>query len=187
MMVEEYNALTAAGAPIEGNTEAAAFMDAAASEAQRVTALINGGHHTQAALRALFSELTGKAVDGSFRLFPPIYTDYGRNITVGKNVFINSCCCFQDQGGITIGDGCLIGHRVVIATLNHILEPARRAGMIPQPVVLGRNVWVGAGAVLLPGVTVGDNAVIAAGAVVSKDVPANTIVGGVPAKVIKNI
>lgn len=102
-------------------------------------------------------------------------------------MFINSGCCFQDQGGVEIGDNCLIGHQVVFATLNHALDPELRAGMYPAPIKLGKNVWVGSHATLLAGVTVGDNSVIAAGAVVTRDVPANTVVGGVPAKVIRHI
>lgn len=106
---------------------------------------------------------------------------------MGKNVFINACCHFQDHGGVTIGDGCLIGHNVVFATLNHGLKPEDRVSMIPAPIVLGRNVWVGSNSTILAGVTIGDNAVVAAGAVVTKDVPDNVIVGGVPAKVIRHI
>lgn len=100
---------------------------------------------------------------------------------------INAGCCFQDQGGIFIGDDCLIGHQVVIATLNHDLAPAHRGSMRPSPVRIGNNVWIGAHATLLPGVNVGNNSVIAAGAVVSRDVPANTVVAGVPAKIIRTI
>ena len=111
----------------------------------------------------------------------------GHCSTVGKNVFINEGCCFQDQGGITVGDGCLIGQQVVFATLDHDPLPEKRADMLPAPILLGKNVWVGAHATILSGVTVGDNAIIAAGAVVTKDVPAGAIVGGVPAKVIKYI
>jgi acetyltransferase-like isoleucine patch superfamily enzyme len=135
----------------------------------------------------LFSKLIGKGVDESFGLFPPFYTDCGKNITVGKNVFINSGCHFQDQGGITIGDGSLIGHNVVLATLNHESDPADRAAMYPAPIVLGKNVWICANATILPGVTVCDNSIVAAGAVVTKDVPTNTVVGGVPATIIKHI
>ena len=102
-------------------------------------------------------------------------------------MFINSGCCFQDQGGIEIGDDCLIGHQVVIATLNHDPTPDRRKSMISAPVRIGRNVWIGSHATILPGVTVGDDAIIAAGAVVTKDVPAGTIAAGVPAKTIKRI
>ena len=102
-------------------------------------------------------------------------------------MFINSGCRFQDQGGITIGDDCLIGHNVVLATLNHGFAPDRRKDMHPAPIVIGRNVWIGASATVLPGVSIGDNAIIAAGAVVTKDIPANTVAGGVPAKVLRHI
>lgn len=156
-------------------------------EAQRITAQINGTYHTHEEMTKLFSALFGKEVDETFRVFPPFYTDCGKNITVGKNVFINSGCCFQDQGGIEIGDGTLIGHQVVIATLNHDLRPQSRADMFPKKVKIGKNVWIGAHATILQGVTIGDNAVVAAGAVVTKDVPTNTVVGGVPAKTIKQL
>ena len=118
-------------------------------------------------------------------MFPPFYTDCGKNITVGKNVFINSGCRFQDQGGISIGDGTLIGHNVVLATLNHGISPDERHDLFPAPIHIGKNVWIGANATVLPGVTIGDNTVIAAAAVVTKDVPANVVVAGVPAKVIR--
>ena len=120
-------------------------------------------------------------------MFPPFYTDFGKNITVGKNVFFNSDCKFQDQGGLFIDDGVLIGHGVVLATLNHDLSPAKRQQLHPAPIHIGKGVWIGANATVTPGVTIGDNAVIAAGAVVTKDVKANTVVGGVPAKFIKSL
>ncbi|MDE6398761.1 MAG: sugar O-acetyltransferase, partial [Clostridiales bacterium] len=126
-------------------------------------------------------------IDGGFRLFPPFYTDCGRNIKVGKDVFINSGCCFQDQGGIEIGDGAFIGQQTVIATLNHDMLPDCRGDMFPKPVKIGKRVWIGAHATILPGVTVGDNAVIAAGAVVTRDVPPDTVVAGVPARAVKSI
>ena len=106
---------------------------------------------------------------------------------MGEGVFINACCHFQDHGGVTLGDGCQIGHNVVFATLNHELAEERRSVTYPAPIVLGKNVWVGSNATILQGVTIGDNAVVAAGAVVTKDVPANAIVGGVPARFIKRI
>ena len=120
-------------------------------------------------------------------MFPPFYTDFGKNITIGRNVFINACCHFQDHGGVTLGDGCLIGHNVVFATLNHGTAPEDRGAMYPAPIRLGKNVWVGSNSTILRGVTVGDNAIIAAGSVVTKDVAANTVVGGVPARHIRNI
>ena len=187
MTIEEYKTFTARGEHIEAGGNKHLLMHSAAQEAMRITGEINCGYHTPEELRALFSELTGQAVDESFSLFPPVYSDFGRNITVGRNVFINSGCCFQDQGGIVLGDGVLVGHQVVFATLDHDLDPARRGGMFPAPIRVGKNVWIGAHATILKGVTIGDNAVVAAGAVVTKDVPANTVVGGVPARVIKTI
>ena len=145
------------------------------------------GNFTPEELRELFSRLTGRPVDESFGLFPPFYTDCGKNIHIGKNVFINMGCKFQDQGGIYIGDGALIGHNVVLATLNHAKSPRDRGSMVPAPIRIGKNVWIGSNATILPGVTIGDGAIVAAGAVVAGDVPENTIVGGVPAKLIRHL
>ncbi len=161
------------------------FMDAMSNEARRITFLLNTAYRTPDEVRGLLSELFGYQVPSSLRVFPPFYADYGKNITVGENVFINACCHFQDHGGVTIGDGCQIGHNVVFATLNHGLAPEDRKTTYPAPIVLGKNVWVGSNATILQGVTIGDNAVIGAGAVVTKDVAANAIVGGVPAKEIR--
>ena len=163
------------------------FMNKMSNEARRITFRLNTAYHTQDEVRGLLSELFGYKVPQSLRVFPPLYADFGKNITVGENVFINACCHFQDHGGVTIGDGCQIGHNVVFATLNHGLAPEERKATYPAPILLGRNVWVGSNATILQGVTIGDNAVIAAGAVVTKDVAANTVVGGVPARFIKNI
>ena len=172
---------------IEAGSEMHLHMHEMAQRARRITAEMSNTYRTPEELRELFSELTGQKIDGSFGLFPPFSADYGQNITVGKNVFINSGWCFQDQGGIEIGDNVLIGQQVVIATLNHDLIPDKRANMLPSPVKIGNGVWIGAHATVLSGVTIGDGAVIAAGAVVTKDVPANTVVGGVPAKILKLI
>ena len=175
------------GNPLTSGTEAYALMEHCTYEAMRLTAELNSAYHTPDEVRDFMRRITGREIDASFRLFPPFYTDFGKNIRLGKNVFINACCCFQDQGGITIGDGALIGHHVVLATLNHDLSPDRRAHVIPAPIVIGKKVWIGAHATVLQGVTVGDNAVIAAGAVVTRDVPSNTVVAGVPARIVKTI
>ena len=187
MDISQFKQLTAQNASVAGGSEMHAFMHEAALEARRITTEINSCFHTPEELRALFSRLTGQKVDDTVSLFPPIYSDFGKNITVGKNVFINSGCCFQDQGGIIIGDGVQIGHQVVFATINHGISPEKRGDHHFKPVRVGNRVWIGAHATILPGVTIGDGAIVAAGAVVTKDVPANTIVGGVPAKVIKAI
>ncbi len=175
------------GLPVIGGSEAHLFMHEVSQEALRITAQLNGPYHTPEEIRNLMSRLTGKTMDESLAIFPPFYTDCGKNISIGKNVFINAGCKFQDQGGITIGDGALIGHNVVMATLNHDLVPEKRSNLHPAPIVLGKNVWVGSNATILPGVTIGDGAIVAAGAVVTGNVAANTVVGGVPAKFIKKI
>ena len=175
------------GEAIDGGSELHQLMIEASQEALKLTAELNGKYHTPQEVRELFSLLIGKPVDATFAMFPPFYTDCGKNIWLGKNVFINTGCHFQDQGGIVIGDGVLIGHNVVLATINHDIDPRKRSNMYPEPIVIGKNVWIGANATVLPGVTIGDGAVIAAGAVVTKDVPANVIVGGVPAKIIREI
>lgn len=136
-------------------------------------------------LRECLSEIIGAPVDESTTVFPPFYTNFGRFTTLGKNVFINHACSFLDIGGIIIEDDVMIGPRVNITSENHPLDPSDRKALIPRPVRIRRNAWIGAGATILPGVTVGENAVVAAGAVVSRDVPPNTVVAGVPAKVVK--
>ena len=187
---QELNALLErlnAGQTIGPDDNGMSVLRKYAREAQMVTARINTGFHEDKELREMVSELIGKDVPDDFCLFPPIYADFGKNITIGKNVFINSGCCFQDQGGIRIGDGCFIGHQVVFATIDHDLDPKRRAENHVAPIVLGKNVWVGSHATILKGVTIGDGSVVAAGAVVTKDVPPMTVVGGVPARMIRKI
>ncbi len=148
---------------------------------------MNNQYHTPEELREIMSRLIGKKVDGTFRLFPPFYTDFGKNITIGKNVFINSGCHFQDQGGIVIGDNTLIGHNVVLATINHDLNPANKRKNHYAPINIASNVWIGSNSTVLSGVTIGEWAVIAAGAVVTKDVPPYAVVGGIPARVMKTV
>lgn len=175
------------GRPVQGGGEAHLFMHSVSQQALRLTAEINSGYHPPEELRDLFSQLIGKPVDESFAFFPPFYTDCGKNLKIGKNVFFNSGVKIQDQGGVTIGDGTLLGHNVVLATLDHNLDPSRRGNLIPAPIHIGRRVWVGANATICKGVTIGDGAVIAAGAVVTTDVPENTVYGGVPARFIKKV
>ena len=173
------------GKTIKGGSEAHLCMCALSQEALQRTAELNGAYHTPEEVRRIFSALTGRPVDDTFTLFPPFHTDCGKNIAVGKNIFINSGCKFQDQGGIVIDDGALIGHNVVLATLNHSLAVRDRQDLIPGPIRIGKNAWIGSNVTILPGVTVSDGAVVAAGAVVTKDVPAYTVAGGVPARVLR--
>lgn len=186
MTLEEFKEIVKARRPLD-TEEIHQFMDQMSNEARKLTFRLNAAYCTPEEVRALLSELFGRPVPETFRVFPPFYTDFGKNIEVGEGVFINACCHFQDHGGVTLGDGCQIGHNVVFATLNHFLEPEKRKMTYPAPIVLGKNVWVGSNVTILQGVTIGDNAVIAAGAVVTKDVSADCVVAGVPAKVIKKI
>lgn len=175
------------GETITGNSPFHEVMHRTSQDALRITAELNGSYHEPARVRELLSQLTGRPIADSTTVFPPFYSDFGKNTTLGERVFINSGCKFQDQGGVVIGDDCLIGHNTVIATLNHDLAPSRRADMHPAPVVIGRNVWIGSNATILPGVTIGDNAVVAAASVVTKDVPADSIVVGSPARVVRSV
>lgn len=138
-------------------------------------------------IRKRLSEIIDSPLDNSTTVFTPFYTNFGKFIKIGKNVFINHACTFLDMGGITIEDNVLIGPKVNLITENHPLNPADRKALITKPIIIKKNAWIGAAATILPGVTIGENSVIAAGAVVSKDVPDNVVAGGIPAKIIKTI
>lgn len=140
-----------------------------------------------AEIRDLLGQITSSDIDETVTIFPPLYVNYGKHTKIGQNVFINFDCVFLDLGGITIEDNVLIAPRVSLLSEGHPVAPNERQSLIPGRIHIGKNAWIGAGAMILPGVTVGENAVVAAGSVVSKDVPANTVVGGVPAQHIKNI
>lgn len=156
-------------------------------EAKRLTMELNTRVLGCDEIRRLFSELTGQSVGEDFTLWTPFYTDFGKNIRVGKNVFINHACTFMDRGGITLGDNVFIAPKVCLITENHCVEPSRRRTLVSKPIAIGNNVWIGAGAIVLPGVTIGDNSVVGAGSVVTKSLPANAVAAGNPAKIIRSI
>ena len=174
---------------IYSKTPESAAMLANVKRAMAITAALNRLTFNDAdEIRALFSELIGKKVDESFLLIPPFYTAGGTEIRVGHDVFINQNCTFYDLGGLDIANDVMIGPNVSIITTGHPLEPSRRrAATIGKPIVIERNVWIAAGATIIGGVTVGEDSVVAAGSVVTKDVPPNTLVGGNPARVIRSI
>lgn len=169
------------------NTDLHQAMNDVSNEARRLSAKLNTSVYTNEEIREQMSHITEQELDGDFSLFLPFTTDFGKNIKIGKNVFINSGCRFQDQGGITLGDQSLIGHNVVMATINHDYDPMKRGTMHLAPIILKERTWIGSNSTILPGVTVGENSVVAAGSVVTKDVEPNTIVGGNPAKFISNL
>src|SRR5699024_11207540 len=189
MDTEDFITQMSAGYPALPGTDLAAKMIELSEEAIQLCMELNTKYTTMEERVELMSRLTGAKVPDSFRLFPPFTTDCGKNTHIGERVFINSGCRFQDQGGITIGDDALIGHNVVLATLNHGLnpEPAERNGPYPQPIVLESRVGGGANVTILPGVTIGHGSVVAAGAVVTQDVAPNTLVGGIPARKLSDL
>lgn len=176
-----------AGEAARPGTHLAAKMNDLADEAIRICMELNTRYTTQEERVEIMSRLAGREVPASFQIFPPFTSDCGKNIQVGERVFVNSGCRFQDQGGIRIGDDVLVGHNVVLASLNHDLDPMQRGTTIPGPIVIGDRVWIGANATVLAGVTIGDGAVVAAGAVVTRDVASNTVVGGVPARRLRDL
>lgn len=186
MDLPTFLATMASGQRVKAGSETHRFMSALSQEALRLTAELNGAYHTPEAIRTLMGRLTGRPVPDDFRLFPPFRTDCGKNLRLGRGVFVNSGCAFQDQGGITLGDGALIGHNVTLCTLNHPADAAR-GDLLPAPITVGANAWLGANVTVVPGVTIGEGAIIAAGAVVTRDIPPHTLAAGVPARVIKTL
>ena len=174
---------------IPGGTPEAAAMLASVKRAMAITAELNRLTFADAdAVRVLFSDLIGRKLDAGFLLIPPFYTTGGADIRVGRNVSINQNCTFYDLGGLDIADDVMIGPNVSLITSGHPIEPSRRrAVVVAAPIVIERNAWIAAGATIIGGVTIGENSVVAAGSVVTKDVPPNTLVGGNPARVIRSI
>jgi acetyltransferase-like isoleucine patch superfamily enzyme len=140
-----------------------------------------------AEVRDLLGQITGSEIDKSVDVFTPLFINYGKHTKIGKNVFINFDCTFLDLGGITIEDNVLIAPRVSLLSEGHPVSPENRNSLMVGHIHIKKNAWIGAGAIILAGVTIGENSIVAAGAVVSANVPDNTIVGGIPAKVIREI
>ena len=185
--IERFVAQMNSGEEVEAGSDIHQLMTAASERAMRITSRMNASFDSLSAVRAQLEELWMCELPEGVGLFPPFTTDCGLNTHVGAGVFINAGCRFQDQGGIYIGDRALIGHNCVIATLNHNMDPAKRANLVPAPVHIGADAWLGSNVTVLPGVTIGEGAVVAAGAVVTRDVEPRTVVGGVPAKLIKKL
>lgn len=176
-----------AGEPIRKDDAEYSKFSEVVSRTIRLCVQMNATATDTDEVRKKLSEIIGVKIDDSTTIFPPFHTNFGQHIRLGKNVFINHACSFLDIGGITIEDDVQIGPRVNLTTENHPLDPNQRTTLILKPILIKRNAWIGAAATILPGVTIGENAVVAAGAVVNRDVPPNTIVAGVPAKIVKTM
>ena len=174
-----------AGEPLRKEDPEYPTFAAAVSRTISLVTQMNASAQDVEAVRKRMNEITGTEIDASTTIFPPFYTNFGRFIRLGKNVFINHACSFLDLCPITIEDDVMIGPKVNLITENHPLDPGDRKTVLLKPILVKRNAWIGAGATILPGVTIGENAVVAAGAVVSRDVPPNSIVAGIPARVVK--
>ena len=176
-----------AGMPLDGRDPEVAPIIEVIKATQRLVAQLNNGVYSEEEVRELLSQITGRAIDSTLWLIPPFYTDFGRNIHFGKNVFVNSACIFMDRGGIYIDDEVFIAPKVNLITINHDINPYNRPTTICKPIHIEKRVWIGVAATICPGVRIGENSIVGANAVVTKDVPPNTIVGGIPARVIKTI
>lgn len=171
--------------PADSNDKYSTVPASEIEQARRLVSDLNTGYHTLDEIRMLLGHIWGQKVDSSVRMFPPFHTAYGKRTRIGKDVFINFGCTFLDQGGITLEDGVFLGPGVTLASEYHPEEAEKRHLLLTKPIIIRKNAWIGAGAIILAGVTVGENAIVGAGAVVTKDVPPETIVGGVPATFIR--
>ncbi|WP_394976546.1 sugar O-acetyltransferase [uncultured Helicobacter sp.] len=176
-----------AGVPLDSRDPEVAPIIEVIKHTQKLIAKLNNGEKSEEQVREILSQIMGREVDSSLWLLPPFYTDFGRNIYFGKNVFVNTACTFMDRGGIYIDDEVFIGPKINLITINHDINPYNRTTTICKPIYIQKRVWIGVAATICPGVRIGENSIVGANAVVTKDVPPNSIVGGNPAKLIKKI
>ena len=164
--------------------------DAVYAEVQRTMRLVaemNSGYRTEEEVRACLSDITRHTVPADMRVFTPIHINFGPGVSFGSDCFLNFGCTLLALGGITIEDDVFIGPHCVLATEYHPEEPSQRHTLLTKPIVIKQNAWLGANVTVLAGVTIGRNAIVAAGSVVTKDVPDNSVVAGTPARVIREI
>lgn len=175
------------GRSIVANEPVFAEIHRIQADNERALMRLNYQYLTKDEFQTTLSELVGEEVDATVTVLPPFYTDFGKHITLGKHIFINRGVMFTDLGGIKIEDHVLIGPFAKLLTVNHPTDPKERRGLITGPIHIKQNAWIGAGATILPGVTIGENAIVAADATVTKDVPDNIVVAGTPARAVRTI
>lgn len=184
MTVKEWLAVMDSGAEITDGPVRDMLCDLA-ELAREITVEMNRTHRGPETMRSLMRMLTAREIDDTVVVTPPFYCDCGKNLRIGKDVYINQGCLFMDQGGIVIEDGVQIGPNCTIVTLRHNHEPGKRHNMFPKPVRIGKNAILYASVTVLPGVTIGENAVVGAGSVVTRSVPPGAVVAGNPAKTVR--
>lgn len=186
-MLEELLEHLKAGKPLIGETKFESTMQEVSIATQKQLFEMNNIYKSDLEMKESVEGILGYSIPDTVRIRQPFYMDFGKNVEFGENVFVNASCHFQDQGGIRIGNNALIGHQVVLATLDHGLTASERENLYPAAIEIEDDVWIGSNSVILKGITIGEGAVVAAGSVVTKDVPANVVVGGNPAKVLRKI
>lgn len=157
------------------------------AENERLVMELNTGYHPPTEVRTSLEKITGQSIDSSITVSLPFYTDFGKHISFGKDIFINQNVTFVDLGGIYLENNVLIGPGARLLTVNHLVDPAKRRGIFVDSIRIKENAWIGANATVLAGVTIGKNAIVAADATVTKDVPDNVIVAGTPARITREI
>jgi len=175
------------GEAVSVTTPTWAIIEQTTIKNKRLLAKYNQLNETEAGQRALLNQVLPQPLAASSEVSVPFHSDFGRHIFIGERVFINQDCMFTDMGGIYLADDVLIGPKVSLITVNHLEDPRYRRQVQPQAIHIEAGAWVGAGAIVLPGVTIGTHAIVGAGSVVTKDVPADTVVVGNPARPLRKI
>lgn len=154
---------------------------------ERLIMLLNAKYYSNEEVLQYLGRITGQTIDSSVKISQPFYTDFGKHITFGKDIFINQNVTFVDLGGITLEDQVLIGPGSRLITVNHLISPEKRRGIKVEAICIKKNAWLGANVTVLPGITIGENSIVAADSTVTKDVPDNVVVVGSPAKIVRKI
>ncbi|WP_261809347.1 DapH/DapD/GlmU-related protein [Levilactobacillus humaensis] len=175
------------GKPLDFTGADFQLVNQTAQKTQELLKKYNHIDQTNAERRATLSRVVGYRIPDSTEVNAPVHSDFGPHLFFGENVYVNQGVVFVDLGGIYLADGALIGPGAMLITVNHVEDPAHRRDVYAKSIHIEKNAWVGAKALILPGVTVGENAIVGAGSIVTKDVPANMVVVGSPARILRRV